>query len=526
MHITDYKGMGSALSYTPSCLSCNDTRPGAFSKDVDDKTKMEMYEEIRDAGAQLVSQLVTGTLSKCTIESTDETIRMCDSLATISGNPTFLTRETQNQVTDFLEKAIDNIKKAPDSMTVEEIEAVTALALETCTNIEQAANLGRDHPTKSDLKTQDVKVPFFSTNMDSTLDDVPAFDNDVDALASGKHIMNKEEQTLFTMSSVSTCAGIADDLIKILTGLKPMSDQPIEMKSGSIVTSVTKNTGSALENKTLPIGDCAIDLPSGMIASDHSDEPMIIQVSTRAAPGAPVEDGSPMGQHHRQVTIEFSRGDGTEYPVRNLTTPVIVTIAEDPNAPQFNWSGVDLAKPVIPADRADEVFFYHEVFVNNPAAIQIKFRPTNISKDNQLLVLVNFDEKPSLSVNKTNVKAAGMIPRNTRDTGFYGNAKKIDPYTLFVDKDVVGNDMGSWKIAVRQLLPHEINEYPDVASLPDTVPDEWKTNKLFTQDYQLFPVVMSCAFTRKGSSIIQTDGVKVNMNIVIILIIMIYVLLL
>jgi len=61
---------------------------------VDDPTQVELYETVRDAGAVLVSSLVT-TLTKCTVESTEETERMADTVAALSSSPAFLPRETQ-----------------------------------------------------------------------------------------------------------------------------------------------------------------------------------------------------------------------------------------------------------------------------------------------------------------------------------------------------------------------------------------------------------------------------------------------
>lgn len=140
-----------------------------------------------------------------------------------------------------------------------------------------------------------------------------------------------------------------------------------------------------------------------------------------------------------------------------------------------------------------------------------------------------------------------------------GDDSTPDPYQCFVDSDIVGENVGEWKIGVRQLLPTELDSYPNVASLPTSVPgnplcilklitgqilcflnnnarkssvfrlsvyvfsiflsklhlhfsflDEWKENKEFNQDYVLYPVELTCAYTESGSSVIKKDGVKVQ----------------
>lgn len=42
---------------------------------------------------------------------------------------------------------------------------------------------------------------------------------------------------------------------------------------------------------------------------------------------------------------------------------------------------------------------------------------------------------------------------------------------------------------------------------------EWKENKIFNQDYVLYPVEINCAYTEPGSSVIKSDGVKVKTNV-------------
>lgn len=61
---------------------------------IDDPDKMEYYETVRDAGAQLITGLVS-TLTKCTVESTEETTRMADTVSALSSSTAFLPREAQ-----------------------------------------------------------------------------------------------------------------------------------------------------------------------------------------------------------------------------------------------------------------------------------------------------------------------------------------------------------------------------------------------------------------------------------------------
>ena len=43
--------------------------------------------------------------------------------------------------------------------------------------------------------------------------------------------------------------------------------------------------------------------------------------------------------------------------------------------------------------------------------------------------------------------------------------------------------------------------------------DQWKENKEFNQDYVLYPVELSCAYTEPGSAILKNDGVKVRVSV-------------
>lgn len=54
--------------------------------------------------------------------------------------------------------------------------------------------------------------------------------------------------------------------------------------------------------------------------------------------------------------------------------------------------------------------------------------------------------------------------------GLTGDDIEPDPYQCFVDGDIVGDNVGEWKIGVRQLLPSELDLYTSIATLPSQVP--------------------------------------------------------
>jgi len=56
-------------------------------------------------------------------------------------------------------------------------------------------------------------------------------------------------------------------------------------------------------------------------------------------------------------------------------------------------------------------------------------RTTNTTKENQLLVMVSYEDKPVLG---KNIIAAGMIPRNTRDAGIF-SVNIILHFSFFID---------------------------------------------------------------------------------------------
>lgn len=84
------------------------------------------------------------------------------------------------------------------------------------------------------------------------------------------------------------------------------------------------------------------------------------------------------------------------------------------------------------------------------------------------------------------------------------------PCSCFVDADVIGDDIGIWYAAVRQLLPFELNKYKTINDLWDTSPNEWKENKNFTTDYALVVGEIGCGYMEHGDSAMKTNGVKVK----------------
>ena len=93
--------------------------------------------------------------------------------------------------------------------------------------------------------------------------------------------------------------------------------------------------------------------------------------------------------------------------------------------------------------------------------------------------------------------------------GTYGGNGVVDPYSCFVDSDIVGENVGMWYIGVRQLLVPELNIFISCSYLPLAVPDRWKENKIFYQNYKIKSSVVTCVYMDDGSNIIRYDGVKV-----------------
>lgn len=60
--------------------------------------------------------------------------------------------------------------------------------------------------------------------------------------------------------------------------------------------------------------------------------------------------------------------------------------------------------------------------------------------------------------------------------GLSGDEETPDPYQCFVDADIVGDDVGVWKIGVRQMLQSELNSYTTKTDLPNSVPGKHCNN--------------------------------------------------
>lgn len=84
------------------------------------------------------------------------------------------------------------------------------------------------------------------------------------------------------------------------------------------------------------------------------------------------------------------------------------------------------------------------------------------------------------------------------------------PCSCFVDADVIGDNIGIWYAAIRQLLPHELNKYKTINDLQTKSPDEWKENKNFTTDYAVVVGEIGCGYMEHGDSTMKTNGVKVK----------------
>ena len=77
-----------------------------------------------------------------------------------------------------------------------------------------------------------------------------------------------------------------------------------------------------------------------------------------------------------------------------------------------------------------------------------------------------------------------------------------DAYTCFVDRNIVGDLTGTWKVGVRQLHVNELDQFQDNTTLPLVIPDTWLTDKNFTTTYTFLPFVIVCSHTADGSVIV------------------------
>ncbi|KAL4239324.1 hypothetical protein ACF0H5_000141 [Mactra antiquata] len=521
-------GKGSALSYasTPLNASPNDTRAGAFTQTVDDPEAVKQFEEMRDAAIKVVDQ-VLHTLKSCTVESAEDAVRQAETLALLSTSVVNLNREGQNVSTDLLSRGYEKALKFKDSMSFEDTKNVVENSVAACTNVIKSANLGKNFPANSDIQTQASEVPNFDTNLDSSLPDVGSFDNDADALFDGMKILNTADQDKFTGNTLSTCTTLEANLIELLADKSPTSDQPIDMSSDNMAMKLYKSKASQVLNTPIDSGGCKMKLP-GDVFSDPDEDVVLVgivlkspgtgcnclkfgivafQVKTSASPGAPLDDDAPINSFSRELTIKVNDPTGATKAINNLTTPVRLVIPQDPMKPKMDESALPYAHPKIVGK--NEYFFYHAVnVVHERAALQLVFRPTQLSYYRQLLVVVNYLEAPRLGNGEVRANVSCMIPSDTYYKGFYGDDNTPDPYTCFVSSDIIGTNTGMYYIGVRQLATQELNWYKTIEDLPTEIPDYWKSNNDFDFNYKFWPNEITCSYTEDGNTEYKTDGMK------------------
>lgn len=101
----------------------------------------------------------------------------------------------------------------------------------------------------------------------------------------------------------------------------------------------------------------------------------LFQVTVSSAPQISLPGGSVPSPQSRTISVVFSDEQGKRKNIGKLPTPVKLKIAQDPNAPKVNMSGLVLANPEIPATRHEEIFFYHQIEMHSAgAALQLRFR--------------------------------------------------------------------------------------------------------------------------------------------------------
>ena len=123
-----------------------------------------------------------------------------------------------------------------------------------------------------------------------------------------------------------------------------------------------------------------------------------------------------MSPYSNSISFLFRDEDGNVKKVKNLATPIPITIEQDPMKPPDELV-TEYANPEMVASRKDAYWFYHAM--NKPqepvtTSIHLRFRPTNIT-GNQLLVCASFGELPDIE--KGNIEACSLIPSHSSLTG-------------------------------------------------------------------------------------------------------------
>ena len=142
----------------------------------------------------------------------------------------------------------------------------------------------------------------------------------------------------------------------------------------------------------------------------------IFQAVAKVKPPSPEFSGGQVSPFSNCVSFSFRDKDGNKKKVKNLASPIPITIKQDVNKPP-DALATEFANPEIVATRENEFLFYHKVIKPQLPiwpSIHLTFRPTNVT-GNQLLVLLSHNEKPDPE--KGIIKHVCMIPSHTDYTG-------------------------------------------------------------------------------------------------------------
>ena len=115
--------------------------------------------------------------------------------------------------------------------------------------------------------------------------------------------------------------------------------------------------------------------------------------------------------------------------------------------------------------------------------------------------------------NLSSANALNLVMIKISNSGTHGGDLEPDPYTCFIDADVIDTyGAGRWVLGVRELTQPELDGFRTVQSLPDLeyVQKNWLTNMNFTISFKLKITQVTCTSRVEGSSIKSIQGVKVR----------------
>ncbi|GFN94978.1 polycystic kidney disease protein 1-like 2 [Plakobranchus ocellatus] len=413
-------------------------------------------------------------------------------LSQVVSEPTEVSNDTQTRVLDILDIMIDSLSDATKMQFVpqEDVEKVIGTIYSALAGVQAASGIMGNYPSLDDL-SQAQEDPQWkeydaSPTADDTESDVTNAKSYEEAMKLHSKHVHKKLNSGRAAAMASRCESLSTKLAKLFSSFA-IPGQSLDTASYRGRGKIKKDFIETFLGQTVQVqsSSAAIVLPTDVVhlfpelpITLETAVTLQIQESTNFPDVYSEFATARLHGYSSFVKIDLLDEDGNQIQVMDTTSPIKLTIPNDPKAPQPENQLIE--NPLVTAWNR---FMLHKTAVETSgSSVHVEFQ---ISPDVQLLVVARHGDIPSPEDDKIDKVfiVPPTLPLQPDD---------VNPYVIVLTNEDIGDKIGDWYFGVRERNSSFIN-MPSPST--QEIKERYRTGEvLFEHNYNIKIWISGCYF--------------------------------